>query len=99
LVHLVPVGDFDPVADRVERLARDPRLLASLKRGAWEASRPYTVERTADAYVECFEAARALSSQRGAGVPRQPGFPAMPSCRSRYPFWLRKLKQVVNRRS
>jgi glycosyltransferase involved in cell wall biosynthesis len=92
---LVPVGDVKTFADRVEQLARDPRLLASLKRGAWEASRPYTVERMADAYAECFEAARALSSQRGAGGPRQPGFPAMPSCRSRYPFWLRKIKQGV----
>jgi hypothetical protein len=89
---LVPVGDVNTFADRLERLAQDPSLLAALKRGAWEASRPYTVERMADAYAECFEAARALSSQRGAGAARRPGFPVMPSCRSRYPFWLRKLK-------
>lgn len=92
---LVPVGDIGAFAERIERLARDPQALASLKRGAWEASRPYTVERMADAYAEGFEAARALSSQRGAGVPRRPGFPAMPSCRSRYPFWLRKIRQGV----
>lgn len=92
---LVPVGDIDTFAERIERLSRDRRLLAALKRGAWEASRPYTVERMADAYVECFEAARGLSSQRSAGVPRQPGFPVMSSCRSRYPFWLRKLKRGV----
>jgi hypothetical protein len=92
---LVPVGDIETFAERIERLAREPALLASLKRAAWEASRPYTVERTADSYVECFEAARALSSMRGAGVRRRPGFPVMPSCRSRYPFWLRKVKRGV----
>lgn len=92
---LVPVGDVGTFADRLERLAREPRTLASLKRGAWEAGRPYTIERMADAYVECFEAARALGAERRAGVPRRPGFPVMPSCRSRYPFWLRKLKQGV----
>jgi glycosyltransferase involved in cell wall biosynthesis len=92
---LVPVGDIKTFADRIERLARERRLLASLKRAAWEASRPYTVERMADAYVECFEAARALSSRRVAGALRQPGFPVMPSCRSRYPFWLRKIKRGV----
>lgn len=92
---LVPVGDVQMFAERIERLARDRRLLASLKLAAWEASRPYTVERMADSYVECFEAARAISSQRGGGVPRQTGFPVMPSCRSRYPFWLRKIKRGV----
>lgn len=92
---LVPVGDVQTFADRLERLAREPSLLASLKRGAWEASRPFTVERTADAYVECFEAARAFSSRREAGVARRPGFPLMPSCRSRYPRWARKLKSYL----
>jgi glycosyltransferase involved in cell wall biosynthesis len=92
---LVPVGETDAFADRIERLARDPRLLASVRRAAWEASRPYTVERMGESYAECFEAVRALSSLRRAGAPRQPGFPAMPSCRSRYPFWLRKIKQGV----
>ena len=92
---LVPVGDIETFSDRLGRLAGDRRLLASLGRGAWEASRPYTVERMAAAYVECFGAARALSSQRAAGAGRQPGFPVMPSCRSRYPFWLRKLKRGV----
>jgi glycosyltransferase involved in cell wall biosynthesis len=92
---LVPVGDVNGFADRLERLARDRQLLASLKHAAWEASRPYTVERMADSYVECFEAARALSALRGAGVSRQKGFPIMPSCRSRYPFWLRKIKRGV----
>jgi hypothetical protein len=89
------VGDTGAFAARLARLARDPRLLASLKRAAWEASRPYTVERMADAYVECFEAARSLSAQRAAGAARLPGFPVMPSCRSRYPFWLRKLKRAA----
>jgi glycosyltransferase involved in cell wall biosynthesis len=92
---IVPVGDVGAFAEQLEQLAVDRRLLASLRGAAWEASRPYTVGRMADSYAECFEAARALSSQRGAGGRRRPGFPVMPSCRSRYPFWLRKIKRGV----
>lgn len=92
---LVPVGDIEGFAERVERLARDRRLLASLRGAAWEASQGYTVGRMADEYVRCFADARALNSLRGARGRRRPDYPVMPACRSPYPFWLRKLKRRV----
>ena len=92
---VVPVGDIRTFAERLERLAADRRLLASLRAAAWEASRPYTVERTADEYVRCFAEARGLNAARGARGRRQPDFPVMPACRSPYPFWLRKIKRRV----
>ena len=91
---LLPVGDVAAFAGRIERLARDRQLLSSLKYEAWQASRPYTVERMADSYVECFEAARAIRAVHAeVARRRQPGYPVMPSCRSRYPLWLRRLKR------
>lgn len=92
---IVPVGDVGAFAERLERLAADRRLLASLKGAAWEASRPYTVRRMADEYVRCFGEARAINDARGARGRRQPGFPVMPACRSPYPFWVRKIKRRV----
>lgn len=92
---IVPVGDTQKFAECLERLARDRRLLASLRAGAWEASRPYTVGRMADEYVRCFAEAREINRARGARARRQPGFPVMPACRSPYPFWLRKIKRRV----
>ncbi len=92
---LVPVGDVGKFAERLEQLARDRRLLASLRSAAWESCRPYTVERMADAYAGAFADARANNSGRAARAGRQPGFPVMPACRSPYPFWLRKIKQRV----
>jgi glycosyltransferase involved in cell wall biosynthesis len=92
---LVPIGDVTAFADRIEQLARNHRLLAEIKFGAWEATRPYTLERMADSYVNCFQTAHAISSLRVAGAPRQLAYPVMPSCRSKYPFWLRKIKRGV----
>lgn len=91
---IVPVGDIETFAERLERLAVDRPLLASLRAAAWEASRPYTVGRMTDEYVRCFGEAREINNTRGAQR-RQPGFPVMPACRSPYPFWLRKIKQRV----
>jgi glycosyltransferase involved in cell wall biosynthesis len=92
---LLPVGDVEKFAERLEQLARDRPLLASLRLAAWEASQPYTVGRTADAYVAAFAAARENNAGRAARAERQTDFPVMPACRSPYPFWLRKLKRRV----
>lgn len=93
--YLLPVGDVGAFAERLERLASDRRLLASLRTAAWEASQPYTVARMVDEYVRCFAEARATNAARSPGARRQPGFPVMPTCRSPYPFWLRKIKRRV----
>jgi glycosyltransferase involved in cell wall biosynthesis len=92
---IVPVGDIQTFAERLERLAADRTMLASLRGAAWEASRPYTVGRMADEYVRCFAEAREINNARGTRSRRQPGFPVMPACRSPYPFWLRKFKRRV----
>ena len=83
---LAAVGDCKGFADRLEQLYRDPALLVRLRHAAWTTSEEYSVEQMASAYEACF----AGESER---APRPSGpFPVMPSCRSRYPAWLRKVK-------
>ena len=83
---LAAVGDSNGFADRLEQLHRDPALLTRLRRAAWVTSEDYSVEHMASAYEACF-------AGEGERAPRPSGpFPVMPSCRSRYPLWLRKVK-------
>ncbi len=83
---LAAVGDIKAFADCLEQLYRDPVLLTRLRRAAWLTSADYTVERMVSAYEACF-------GSDGERAPRPSGaFPIMPSCRSRYPLCLRKLK-------
>jgi glycosyltransferase involved in cell wall biosynthesis len=86
---LATVGDTKGFADRLEQLHRDRSLLARLRRAAWVTSADYSVQRMASAYEACF-------AGEGERAPRPTGsFPVMPSCRSRYPLWLRKVKWRV----
>jgi glycosyltransferase involved in cell wall biosynthesis len=90
--YLVPVGDVNGFADRLQSLAGDPHTLCRLRRAAWQTSRLYSVERMVSSYVEVFNAHSSSSGR----APRPPGsYPLMPSCRSRYPLWVRRLKWGV----
>lgn len=87
---LVAVGDIQGFVARLEELHRDPALLARLRRAAWTTTADYSVERMASAYEASF-------SGPGARAPRPVGqFPVMPSCRSPYPTWLRRVKWLVS---
>ena len=90
---LIPVGDIGTFADRLERLARERGLLASMKLAAWEVSQRYTLDRVADDYLRCFNDVRQLNLRNGRR--RNADYPVMDSCRSPYPFWLRKIKQQM----
>jgi glycosyltransferase involved in cell wall biosynthesis len=93
---LLPAGDMAAFAEVVESLSRDRRALRGMQRAAWETSRAYTVERMGDAYMELFSALLGPNADRS--YRRAPGrFQAMPSCRSRYPLWLRRARSRVKR--
>ena len=89
---LFNVGDTNACAEHLARLAADRNLLRTLRRAAWKTAGEYSVERMVDSYEECFRslAADSSSNARRAAVPRP--YPLLPACRSRYPFWLRKVK-------
>ena len=92
---VLPVGDTAGFAARLEALAGDREALAALGRAAWETSKQYSIERMADNYAAAFiEVAQRVSTRRdreGVGA----NYPVMNSCRSKYPFWLRRIKQRV----
>src|SRR5256885_1411880 len=92
---VLPVGDSASFAARLESLASDREALAAFGRAAWETSKQYSIEKMADNYAAAFtEVAQRVSARRereGVGA----NYPVMNSCRSKYPFWLRRIKQRV----
>lgn len=89
---VVPVGDLPSCVAALETLANDRNLLIQTKKAAWASVQNYSLESTTDAYVECFEdVVRAVKTRHSRTNLPQP-FPVMPSCRSKYPTWLRKIK-------
>jgi glycosyltransferase involved in cell wall biosynthesis len=97
---LFAVGDITACADHLTSLAADRNLLLAMRRAAWDTTRDYSVPRMIENYEECFRHLKAADFSRAhrAGAP-QP-YPILPACRSRYPFWLRKVKsRLINLRS
>ena len=92
---LVAVGDTSTFVDRLELLAGDRERLSLMQQAAWETSQDYSLERMVQWYVQTFQEAaeRTLGRTRRDGLNSQ--YPVMPSCRSKYPFWLRKVKSRV----
>lgn len=88
--YLVPIGDIPAFADRLEALARDPGLLARLRQAAWETSGQYSLERMTAEYVRCI--GETVSADEARAPRPASSLPVMPSCRSRYPLWLRRMK-------
>jgi glycosyltransferase involved in cell wall biosynthesis len=89
---LAAVGDLKLFADRLQQLADDAMLRARLQRAAWLTSGGYSVERMASAYEVRF-------ASTGPRAPRpHVSIPVMPSCRSPYPTWLRRIKWRLSAR-
>jgi glycosyltransferase involved in cell wall biosynthesis len=89
---VIEVGDIQGCAAALQTLANERGLLIQLKRAAWKSVQGYSVQHSTDCYVECFhelvQASRTRDHRRDLPEP----FPIMPSCRSRYPTWLRRIK-------
>jgi glycogen synthase len=89
----VNAGDFEDCVQRLELLARDKQRVTEMSAEAWKTAQGYTITRMVEQYLDTFgELMRHV-------VPRAPrprhsaDYPLMPSCVSRYPRWLRKMKQ------
>jgi len=92
---LVAPRDIQGFADRIKVLAGDPGRLRSMQKSAWEIGSRYSIERMVDSYVDCFRDIRSPGGLR-APRPNSPSrFPVMASCHSRYPYLVRKAKQLV----
>ena len=90
--YLVDVGDIEGFTNRLERLASSPSILRKIQRAAWETSLEYDASTMVDRYLQCFEDAGAAGFSRDYRQRTGGSYPPMPSCVSRYPFWLRKIK-------
>ncbi len=90
---VAPVGDIVRFADRIESLAQDNQLLHSMKEQALKSSREYSVEHMVKRYLACFSDLTAADFSRRHRQEAVRPFPIMPSCKSSYPVWARKLKQ------
>lgn len=89
--YLVDVADINGFADAIQRLDRDRQLLQRLRQAAWESTVRHSREAMADAYFSMMQ--RLRSDRATERAPRPSGrFPPMPSCRSPYPRWLRRLR-------
>jgi glycosyltransferase involved in cell wall biosynthesis len=92
---VLPVGDTASFAACLASLAGDREALAAFAHAAWETTQEYSIEKMADNYARAFtEVAERVSARRerkGVGA----NYPVMNSCRSKYPFWLRRIKQRV----
>jgi glycosyltransferase involved in cell wall biosynthesis len=90
--YLVPIGDIGAFADRLSSLAGNGQELARLRRAAWETSERYSVDNMTRQYERCLKEA-VFGGNDGARAPRPAGpYPLLPSCRSEYPRWLRRVK-------
>ncbi len=89
---IVPIGDLNRTSDRIQQLDEDRDLLLKMKKAAWQTGDGFSVARMVAGYVACIREAQknAGSELKGHSLPRP--YPPMPSCRSKYPFWVRKVK-------
>lgn len=87
---IVPIGATDAFVDRIGFLANNRGRLLEMRRAAWETGKEYGVDRMVESYERCFE--QAIENARSAPRQPEPDFPLMPSCRSKYPLWLRRIK-------
>jgi hypothetical protein len=92
---VVRVGDVRGAAERLAFLAGDRAALRRMRRAAWERSLQFSVQRMVENYVACFEHVTSAGFARGHRLAAPRPFPVMQSCRSRYPFWIRKIKARV----
>jgi glycosyltransferase involved in cell wall biosynthesis len=92
---LVGVGDIKSFADRIQTLSHDREMLKSMSRAAWEASQRYSVDEMVRNYIAAFEEISKRRQTSARDLARD--YPVMPSCRSRYPFWIRKMKYSLYR--
>jgi len=92
---VIPVGEIQSCVDALETLANDRQMLSQLKRAAWKSVQDYSVPHSTDRYVECFDELVQASQTRELRRNLPEPFPIMPSCRSRYPTWVRRIKARV----
>jgi glycosyltransferase involved in cell wall biosynthesis len=92
--YLLPVGDTQAFAEKIAVLAEQRYILNDMRTGAWEKGKQYTINKMISTYMTMFEKGIAVNKTDKRSP--DPAFPLMASCRSRYPRWLRILKNKLS---
>lgn len=87
---ILPIGDTNGFADILKFLNLNRTELLEFRKKAWETGKNYSSEKMVSTYQEYF--LRVLTNSEKHSRRSDAEFPLMPSCRSKYPLWLRKLK-------
>ena len=90
---IFPIGDTEKFVEKLKALAADKELLYTFRQAAWETSKNYSVERMTTNYHDCFVAAVAEVKTNPRSTDYK--FPLMETCRSPYPLWIRRMKNLV----
>jgi len=90
---LIDTGNVDGFANQLEWIFKNPHQLPMLRKNALEEGKKYSTGNMVLKYEAFFNASILLAEQQ----PRKsdPAFPILPSCRSAYPGWLRKIRHSV----
>ncbi len=86
----LPVALLEAMAHGL--LGENPDLLLRMRTAAWQTSQKFSSAKMVDRYLFCFAEAKMKTRVRGYRAGVSCAYPPMPSCRSKYPLWLRKLK-------
>ncbi len=88
--YLVAVGNIEQYVGFLSTLSSNKELLQHFRLQSWEMGKKYSTQAMVENYDTLFKSAKE-DVDKNKRVP-DPSYPVMPSCRSKYPFWLRDLK-------
>ncbi len=91
--YLIPVSETTAFVNILSLLAEDAEKLMSLRLSAFATGNQFSTERMAMSYETEFKLA--INESRINSRVNNPNFPILPTCVSRYPSWLRRLKAIL----
>jgi len=90
---LLEIGAINKFADTLEYLNQNKEELMKLRNAAWQTGKQYSVATMVKRYEKVFE--EAVTTAKSYPRKKDPAFPLMDSCRSKYPKWVRKIKKMI----
>jgi len=88
--YLLEVGDTEGFVNKVKELGKNKELLSALRNKAWEMGSAFSHERMISSYMDLFSGIIKDAKKLGRTTDRN--FPLLPTCVSKYPDWLRRIK-------
>lgn len=87
---LIEVGNVNGFVQTLKSLQQNRSLLLAMRNAAWQKGKQYSISRMVNEYIGAFEEAKDMAKANPRNA--NPQFPVMQSCRSIYPYWIRRIK-------